>query len=127
MQIYVTFEPSVEGQLELSKTMIEACLRDIDDWMLTNKLKLNNDKYKLLVLSPCRPLPLLNNILVQRLHVLKLQNQQGTSELCLIRIFLWNYKWPLFTNQHFFILETLHMLGNSYLLKHVKYLFTLLN
>ena len=44
IQLYITFQTS-------NLSDIEACVRDIDLWMLHNKLKLNKDKTELLVLS----------------------------------------------------------------------------
>ena len=45
------------------KSIIEACLKDINYWMNINKLKLNNGKTELLLIqSPHRPLPPLQNI-----------------------------------------------------------------
>jgi len=37
--------------MELSKTRMEACLRDIDLWMVHNRLKLNQDKTEVLAFS----------------------------------------------------------------------------
>jgi hypothetical protein len=42
----------------MSITNIEACIKDIDAWMLSNKLKLNRGKTELLVIGSkfgCRP------------------------------------------------------------------------
>ena len=57
-QIYLAFKLSVPGDLELCQARVEACVRDIDSWMLINNLKLNNDKTELLVLHSkyrCQP------------------------------------------------------------------------
>jgi len=37
--------------MELSKSKLEACVQEIDTWMLLNKLKLNRDKTELLLIS----------------------------------------------------------------------------
>ena len=50
-QLYVTFETSSLNDMELSKCRLEACVREIDTWMLLNRLKLNKDKTELLVVS----------------------------------------------------------------------------
>ena len=50
-QLYVTFETSSLNDIELSKCKLEACVREIDTWMLLNRLKLNKDKTELLVIS----------------------------------------------------------------------------
>ena len=37
--------------MELSKCKLEACVQEIDTWMLLNKLKLNREKTELLLIS----------------------------------------------------------------------------
>ena len=51
-QLYVTFETSSLNDMELYKCRLEVCVREIDTWMLLNKLKLSKDKTELLVISP---------------------------------------------------------------------------
>ena len=48
IQIYCSFKP--EDQ-KASISAIEPCVKDIDTWMIANKLKLNKDKSKLLVIG----------------------------------------------------------------------------
>jgi hypothetical protein len=55
-QLYIVFKSSVDGNLDLAKSKIEACVSDIDAWMTSNMLKMNRDKTELLVLS-ARHLP----------------------------------------------------------------------
>ena len=44
---------------------MEACVRDIDLWMLCNRLKLNQDKTEVLIFSsPYRPRPSLDNLTI---------------------------------------------------------------
>ena len=50
-QLYLLFETSPFDNMVSSKAKLEACVRDIDSWMLINKLKMNRDKTELLVLS----------------------------------------------------------------------------
>jgi len=50
-QLYVTFKSNSLIDMVNSKSSIEACVRDIDTWMVHNKLKLNKDKTQLLVIS----------------------------------------------------------------------------
>ena len=50
-QLYLTFETSSLNDMELCKCGLEACVREIDTWMLLNKLRLNKDKTELLVIS----------------------------------------------------------------------------
>ena len=51
MQLYVTFETSSLNDMKLWKCRLEACVREIDTWVLLNKLKLNKDKTELRVIS----------------------------------------------------------------------------
>ena len=46
----MTVKSSVLGDLEQSREIFEACVRDIDRWMLHNNLKMNSDKTELLIL-----------------------------------------------------------------------------
>ena len=50
-QIYIIFKPLINGSLEYSKNLIQECTRDMSIWMKNNKLKLNDDKTDLLVLT----------------------------------------------------------------------------
>ena len=47
-KVCLSFESSLA---ELAKTRIEACVSDIDGWMLRNLLKLNRSKTELLILN----------------------------------------------------------------------------
>ena len=62
-QIYLTFRPLINGSMEYSKNLIQECTRDISSWMKNNKLKLNDDKTDLLVLTAKhRPQPPIDSI-----------------------------------------------------------------
>ena len=50
-QLYLSFTSDCPIHLSSSKMAVELCLKDIGDWMLRNKLKLNQDKTELLVIS----------------------------------------------------------------------------
>jgi len=64
-QIYASFQPLVEGQQESCVSSMEVCLRDIETWMIRNKLKLNNDKSDVLFLrARHRPLPSIGSLMV---------------------------------------------------------------
>ena len=57
-QLYFTFSTSSSIELDRAKQQIETCVSEIDRWMTSNKLKLNNDKTEILVLTnPRRPRP----------------------------------------------------------------------
>ena len=65
MQIYIIFKPVINGSLEYSKKLIQECTRDMSIWMKNNKLKLNDDKTDLLVLTARhRPQPPIESIVV---------------------------------------------------------------
>lgn len=61
-QLYITFKPSCPDDMYRSKSMLKACVHDIDTWMLCNKLKLNKDKTEVLIISSShRPRPSLSS------------------------------------------------------------------
>ena len=43
-QLYVTFKTSCPDNMDHIKSMLMACVHDIDTWMLCNKMKMNKDK-----------------------------------------------------------------------------------
>ena len=64
-QIYIIFKPLINDSLEYSKNSIQECTRDMSIWMKNNKLKLNDDKTDLLVLTARhRPQPPIESIAV---------------------------------------------------------------
>ena len=64
-QFYVSFKTCCLNDMESSKSKMEACVRDIDVWMLCNHLKLNQDKTEVLIFSsPYRPRPSLDNLTI---------------------------------------------------------------
>lgn len=64
-QIYSTFIANDDEDLAATKLNIEMCLIEVEQWMTINKLKLNNDKTKLLVFhSRHRPFTQLTSIVM---------------------------------------------------------------
>ena len=64
-QIYIIFKPLINGSLEYSKNLIQEYTRNMSIWMKNNKLKLNDDKTDLLVLTARhRPQPPIESIIV---------------------------------------------------------------
>ena len=62
-QLYIAFKTSSVSDMNQSKTKLINCVRDIDAWMLSNKLKLNRDKSEVLVISSIyRPRPTLSSV-----------------------------------------------------------------
>ena len=67
-QVYLSFKST--GDFLCERAKVEACLKDINSWMLSNNLKLNNGKTELLVLhSKYRPQPSLDVISVGNTQV----------------------------------------------------------
>ena len=76
-QLYMSFNPADALQ---SKSLIERCIQDVQQWMVMNKLKLNGNKTELLVLTArhCPP-PRLDSILIGAdIIILKLANLPRT-------------------------------------------------
>ena len=49
----------------MAVSQVEACAREIDNWMWCNKLKLNGDKSELLVISSqYRPRPVISSLTI---------------------------------------------------------------
>ena len=44
IQIYIPFNPKIPGNAESALAKLKLCITEVQDWMLTNKLKLNRDK-----------------------------------------------------------------------------------
>ena len=64
-QFYVSFKTCCLNDMESSKSKMEACVHDIDVWMLCNRLKLNQDKTEVLIFSShFRPRPSLDNLTI---------------------------------------------------------------
>lgn len=62
-QLYINFKTDSADDACLAKSRVEHCVEEIDRWMISNKLKLNNDKTKLIVFSSkFRPRPYLSNV-----------------------------------------------------------------
>ena len=51
LQLYVSFKTESATDLQRAKLRVELCARDIDNWMLHNGLKLNQDKSELQVFT----------------------------------------------------------------------------
>ena len=62
-QLYISFSISCSRGLADAKRRLELCVKDIDTWMVANKLKLNGDKTEILVVSAAhRPSPSVGKI-----------------------------------------------------------------
>jgi hypothetical protein len=57
-QLYITFKSNSTDDMNIARSRLEACIRDVDAWMAWSNLKLNTDKTELLLLNARhRPLP----------------------------------------------------------------------
>ena len=64
-QLYTSFKTDSFDDLHQAKSKVELCVRDIDNWMVHNGLKLNQDKSELLLFtSRFRPDPVLKSLTV---------------------------------------------------------------
>ena len=64
-QLFLSFETSSAEDLSICKSTIEECIREIELWMLANKLKLNSNKTEILAFAPSYcPHPALNNLVI---------------------------------------------------------------
>ena len=68
-QVYVSFKSSISGNPSRARSTLEPSARDIDKWMLSKKLKLNDDKTEMLIFhAKHRPAPPLGQL--QRSHLI---------------------------------------------------------
>ena len=64
-QLYITFKSTSLNDIQQVKLTVECCVRDIDEWMIRNYLKLNQDKTDLVVISSrFHPMPDIGHITV---------------------------------------------------------------
>ena len=69
-QLYVAFKTDFLDKMVECKTTIEQCVRDIDNWMVINKLKLNQDKTEVVLISSrYRPRPPLDSLQIGNVTV----------------------------------------------------------
>ena len=50
-QVYLSFDPSIQGDEELNVKSLEVCIHDIQIWMKTNLLKLNDNKMEVILIG----------------------------------------------------------------------------
>ena len=64
-QHYISFKTDCSADLAQAKSSVELCIKDIDCWITNNKLKLNQEKTELIVISSrFRPRPALGYVSV---------------------------------------------------------------
>ena len=50
-QVYLSFDPLIQGDKELCVKSLEACIHDIQIWMKINLLKLNDSKTEVILIG----------------------------------------------------------------------------
>ena len=69
-QLYVAFKTDCLDKMVECKTTIEQCVRDIDNWMVIKKVKLNQDKTEVVLISSrYRPRPPLDSLQIGNVTV----------------------------------------------------------
>ena len=87
-QVYITFKSDDLEDLEIARGTLEQCIVDVNNWMLQNNLKLNQDKSELIVmLAKHRLKPSLESIQVGESTIVH-QTVLGTLVLFLTVRFL---------------------------------------
>ena len=87
-QLYITFSTSSMSQLDNAKWTLEACVTEIDKWMLQNSLKMNGDKTETILLSSSfRPRPSIDSVSIAG-HDVFLLKKLGILVSYLMRISL---------------------------------------
>ena len=118
-QIYLTFKPLINGSMEYSK-----CTRDISTWMKNNKLKLNDEKTDLLVLTARhRPQPPIDSIALGSEVICPSETVKNLGTAFDTTLSLEN-KLPQLAKPASITFETLHALRNICRLNQIKFLFT---
>ena len=104
-QLYLSFNSLSADYQVSSVSRVESCVREIDNWMTRNKLKLNRDKTELLVISSrYRPRPSLDSIVVGNCCVSLGSARNILQEQFSIKLYLQHHWLPLNYRIHFKIL-----------------------
>ena len=59
-QLYIGFKPDASAEEEVTVTALQDCISEIRQWMLSNKLKINDDKTEFIILGSRRQLEKVN-------------------------------------------------------------------
>ena len=62
IQLYISFDPKTPGALDNALVKLQNCISDIRQWMVVNKLKLNNSKTEFFVAASAHNLRSLPNV-----------------------------------------------------------------
>ena len=61
-QLYIEFDPNIPGDTAVAVFKLQACIRDLKQWMTSNKLQLNEQKTEFFMTASKHNLKLLSNI-----------------------------------------------------------------
>ena len=115
-QLYLSFETSSPEDLSTCTSALEDCVKDIDLWMLNNKLKLNSGKTEIIVFSSSyRPRPALKNLVIASDTV-----DCSTTAKNIGVIFNNSLSMLLFASLRFFIYAIFLRFASFFLMIHVK-------
>lgn len=62
IQLYINFNPKIQGDCQLAITRLTSCISKISDWMTVNTLQLNQTKTEFIVFASNHVLPSLANL-----------------------------------------------------------------
>ena len=120
-QLYLSFETSSPEDLSTCTSALEDCVKDIDLWMLNNKLKLNSGKTEIIVFSSSyRPRPALKNVVIASDTLLPVQLLLKILGLLLITLYRYCRTLLLFASLRFFIYAIFLGFASFFLTIHAK-------
>jgi len=62
VQLYLAFSPNVPRDDEIALNDMCDCIKDLEDWMIRDQLKLNDDKTELLLIGTKQQLEKVNEV-----------------------------------------------------------------
>ena len=65
-QLYVSYDPRVPGDVDAAQRRLTNCIAEVKDWMLANKLRLNDTKTEFFLISSPRQI---NSVLRVNLRI----------------------------------------------------------
>ena len=65
IQLYISCDPKIPGEVNRNVTILQNCIKDIQNWMIQNKLQLNNDKTEFFIASSPHNTRFLDNVVLK--------------------------------------------------------------
>ena len=124
-RLFITFRTFSVSDMNLSNAKLVNCVRDMDAWMLSNKLKLNKDKSEVLVISSSYRGDL-GHLYVLLIYVMRLYPAppvHAILESSLISPFVWYLMLMQSVNRPFSIFVILALYANILLMTLQRSLF----